>query len=227
MTGTNLEANDKKTYARLPLPLVKCVDAELAPPTETFLASTIVDILLKATVWNVLYSTKWSGCSEVRNRGMVHRLEMVLYYTITLKIFDKGQAKTFYLKNHYCLLTNAWHILLGWLILNYTNNLKSYVWSFCLFQKLQNVRDIWVENIFLAWKSKWSEVAADICDTSIQLKINNNSIFVYWYMNGVIIEKLVYLTKHKLNSKCIKHIGYTFDLFIKHEWFPLGKSKNN
>lgn len=87
--------------------------------------------------------------------------------------------------------------------------------------------DIWVENIFLAWKYKWSEVAADICDTSIQLKINNNSIFVYWYMNGVIIEKLVYLTKHKLNSKCIKHIGYTFDLFIKHEWFPLGKSKIN
>lgn len=47
MTGTNLEANDKKTYARLPLPLVKCVDAELAPPTEQFFA--IVDILLKAT----------------------------------------------------------------------------------------------------------------------------------------------------------------------------------
>lgn len=29
---------------------------------------------------------------------MVHRLEMVLYYTITLNIFEKWQAKTFYLK---------------------------------------------------------------------------------------------------------------------------------
>lgn len=46
-------------------------------------------------------------------------------------------------------------------------------------------------------------------------------------MNGVIREKLVYLTKHKLNSKCIKHICYTFDLFIKHEWFPVGRSKIN
>lgn len=126
------------------------------PPTENFVASTVVDLLLKATVRNVLYITKWSVCSEVQNQMWCTVLRRCCKHYSYENIWQMAGQNIFILKNHYCLLTSAWNIAgMAHFKLHLCKHLKSFVWLFCII-RLQNVRDIWMEYIFLmtTWKSK-------------------------------------------------------------------------
>lgn len=123
-----------------------------------------------------------------KEQDMLHRLEMVLYIHYNSEnIWRKMAGKNIlFKKNHYCLW--QMHILLGWLILNYTNNLKSYVWSFGFILKITKCKGHLRGKYFshLKIQVKWGGGWHLWHKYSTQNQFI--SIFVYWYMNGVIME---------------------------------------
>lgn len=72
-----------------------------------------------------------------KEQDMVHRPEMVLYIHYNSEnIWQMAGEDILFKKKTLLFVDNAWHTLLGRLILNYTNNLKLYVWSFCFIPKI-------------------------------------------------------------------------------------------